>query len=206
MLNNRQIELNWHEIKSQILKHWDKLSAADVEKTYGESTKLASLVHEKYGSNSKFEKEYEKICMHVANKNRSTKEPNKYSIDDEVFNEMDLDDEDEDGMSNFDNHSANYTGISLSEKDIEEMLQPDFDGVGPEEQVGPLKEVELPIKPNIEETGINQQPDKKTAPDEFTPNHAPQAHSEDITLGRSNSSANTTSPSALSSSDATFKL
>ena len=50
------------------------------------------------------------------------------------------------------------------------------------------KEIDLPIKPETEEI--------VTAPDEFKKNQDPQVDSEDINLGRSNSSANTTSTSA----------
>lgn len=47
----------------------------------------------------------------------------------------------------------------------------------------------------------------KTATDEFKPNQVPRSEKkQDITLGRRNSSANTTSPSALISSGANKKL
>jgi hypothetical protein len=51
---------------------------------------------------------------------------------------------------------------------------------------------------------LNFKKNKKNnfAPDEFHPNQVPSQKGEDITLGRSNSSASTTSHSALSSSEA----
>lgn len=204
MLDNRQIESHWTQIKPQVLSHWTKLSESEVEKTHGNVKPLEKLVHSKYGKRVNFEKEYEEICNRFADKKKE-KLLRKESL---IENQDEMDDEDQDGMTYFDDHSADYTGLVVSQQDQEELLKPNMKGM--EEtiaQVGPLKEVELPIKPETEETGIHENTETKTAPDEIKPNHDPlSSNSEDITLGRSNSSANTTSPSALTSSEATKTL
>ncbi len=181
MLDNRQIEANWPQIRTSVLTHWKKLSEREVEKTHGNANSLGKLVKSKYGPDTNFEQEYEQICSRIAFKARKTRE--------EDFNE--LDDEDESGMTSFDDHSADYTGMKLNNKQTVAQSKP-------------VKEVELPIKPEVEETGIKEDTEIKTAPDDFKPNQDPHfSQNEDISLGRSNSSANTTSPSALISSETT---
>lgn len=179
MLDNQQIANNWPQIRSSVLSHWKKLSLNEVEKTHGNMNSLGKLVKSKYGSNTNFEKDYEQICSRFASKKRS----------EDDFDE--LDDEDESGMTSFDDHSADYTGMRVNNKQTVAQSKP-------------VKEVELPIKPEVDETGIKEDTEIKTAPDDFKPNQDPHSSkSEDIRQGRSNSSANTTSPSALISSETT---
>ncbi len=226
MLDNKDIQNHWNQIKPQVLAHWNKLNEAEVEKTHGNASSLGKLVHAKYGfSKNNFEREYEEICNHVshdkggrgpsiyAGKTKVMKDLSKNTIGEEGFNEnLDetLDDDiDEAGITRFDNdHSADYTGfkmnsgVRLSEKDQEELMQPDLKGME-------ASEAELPLETKINETGLKQNTNtnRKTASDEFKPNHDPSSSQrKDITTGRSNSSANTTSPSALTSSEATKKL
>ncbi|MGZ3789805.1 MAG: hypothetical protein ACXVLQ_14845 [Bacteriovorax sp.] len=203
MLSNKQIESNWGQIKSKILHHWKKLSDAEVERTHGSLSSLGRLVEKKYGADVNFEKEYEQICRQAT---RQHKNPSLYSEEARFYeteNEID-----EEGMGSFNDHSADYSRVGLSNMEKEEFLEPNLQGFEASEAIGaPSKEVDLPVKSEIDETEIKKDTKIKTAPDEFKPNHAPpSSNSEDITLGRSNSSANTTSPSALTSSDATKKL
>ena len=62
MLSQRDIQTNWPKIKSEVLSHWDKLSAADVEKTHGSVNSLNQLVQAKYGKSANFSDEFNKIC------------------------------------------------------------------------------------------------------------------------------------------------
>jgi hypothetical protein len=110
-----------------------------------------------------------------------------------------------DGFNNTNRHPRDYEnwlnekskmnkdmGKGLSDKEQEELLQPDLAGMeATDAQTTPMKE-------NTNTT----QNKKQTASDETKPNQVPQIHThEDIPVGRSNSSANTTSPSALTSSE-----
>jgi hypothetical protein len=110
-----------------------------------------------------------------------------------------------DGFNNTNRHPRDYEnylaqkqkmGKGLSEKEQEELLQPDLEGMeATDAQTTPLKK-------QINDKEKNMAQNKQTASDDFKPNQAPQTHThEDITLRRSNSSANTTSPSALVSSE-----
>ena len=62
MLNAQEIHTNWPKIKSQVLSKWNKLSAAEVESTHGDSIPLSKLIASKYGEVKDFDKTYEKIC------------------------------------------------------------------------------------------------------------------------------------------------
>jgi hypothetical protein len=192
---------HWNEIKTQVLSHWKKLNENEVEKTHGRKSDLEQLVKSKYGNEADFDREYEKICKPFANlyggKTPVEKELRKKTAAD-GFNEPD--DDDEEGMTNFDDTNADYTGLAMSEAEQEDLLKPDLQGMEASDAVG------TPETTETKETTTHN-PNKKTAPDEFKPNQDPRsAKSEDITKGRSNSSANTTSPSALTSSGATKKL
>jgi hypothetical protein len=210
VLDNGDNKSHWHEIKKQILTHWKKLNENEVEKTHGRKSDLEQLVNSTYGNLADFEREYEKICKPFADAAHKKFNDNLYGGKTPVerdlrkktaadgFNEPD--DDDEEGMTNFDDTNADYTGLALSEAEQEDLLKPDLQGMEASDAVG------MPVNPETEQT-TSQNPNKKTAPDEFKPNQDPRsAKSEDITKGRSNSSANTTSPSALTSSGATKKL
>lgn len=195
---------HWPEIKSHVLTHWKKLNENDVEQTKGRKSELAKLVKSKYGNASDFDREYEKICKPFADvdlysgKTPVERDLRKLTAAD-GFNEPD--DDDEEGMTNFDDTYADYTGLAMSEADQEEMLKPDLQGMEASDAVG------MPVNPENENKKTSQNTNTKTTPDEFKPNQVPRAaKSEDITEGRSNSSANTTSPSALISSGVTKKL
>ena len=62
MINNRNIQNNWPQIKTQVLSKWNKLSEAEVEKTHGDASSLGKLIQSKYGSNKDFDKTYDRIC------------------------------------------------------------------------------------------------------------------------------------------------
>jgi len=201
---------DWHEIKKKVVSHWNKLSESEVEQTRGNEKSLKELVQSKYGANSDFEKEYERICMPFAKQAKENfrhqlyggKTPVERDLQKQTaadgFNEPD--DEDEEGMTRFDDMNADYTGLAMSEAEQEELLKPDLKGMDASDaQTTPETEKQLKAK---------QKPNhNNTAPDDLKPNQDPRSEkNEDITLGRSNSSANTTSSSALFSSGANKKL
>jgi hypothetical protein len=201
-LHESEIKTHWHEIKKTILSHWNKLNASEVEQTHGNENSLRKLVQSKYGRLD-FDSEYEKICRPFADRARKhlyggttpvERDLRKKTATDEYNGP---DDEDEDGMSNFDDTNADYTGLALNEAQQEELLRPDLQGMEASElQTTPMNKEEY-------QNNVN----KIIAPDEFKPNQDPRSlKSEDIKLGRSNSSANTTSSSALISSGANKKL
>lgn len=198
--DSSEMKSHWHEIRKKILSQWNQLNEEDVDETKGDKHSLRNLVTEKYGKNAGFEKEYERICRPFADQAMySGKTPVERDLRKKTaadgFNEPD--DEDEEGMTRFDDMNADYTGLAMSEADQEELLKPDLQGMDASEaQTTPETTLQHKHKHK-----------NKSAPDELKPNQDPRsAKSEDITLGRSNSSANTTSPSALTSSGATKKL
>lgn len=128
---------------------------------------------------------------------KSMKDLTNKSVDDAGFNETD-------GYHNSDRHSKTFSGDPghLLE---EELLKPNLRGMNAEDaQSTPMREFTSEEKSKHKDTKHNKTNNKLTS-DEFTPNQAPQSSIEDITLRGSNSSANTTSPSALTSSEATSK-
>lgn len=195
---------NWHDIKKKVLSHWNKLNESEVEQTRGNEGSLRKLVQSKYGTNSDFDKEYERICKPFEKQTRNQLYGGKTPVERDLqkqtaadgFNEPD--DEDEEGMTRFDDMNADYTGLAMSEAEQEELLKPDLKGMDASEaQTTPETEKQLKQKPKH----------NNTAPDDLKPNQDPRSEKkEDITLGRSNSSANTTSSSALFSSGANKKL
>lgn len=203
--DSNEMKSHWHDIRKKVLSHWNKLNEKEVNETRGDENSLKNLIKKKYGSDAGFEKDYERICRPFADKARENFKEHLYGGKTPVerdlrkktaadgFNEPD--DEDEEGMTRFDDMNADYTGLALSEAEQEELLKPDLKGMDASDA---LTTPETKLQPNHK---------NKSAPDELKPNQDPQtAKSEDITLGRSNSSANTTSPSALTSSGATKKL
>lgn len=128
---------------------------------------------------------------------QSMKDLTNKSVDDAGFNETD-------GYHNSDRHSKIFGG-DPSHLLEEELLKPNLRGMDAEDaQITPMREFRKDENSKNKETKHNKTNNKQTS-DEFTPNHDPQSSIEDITLRRSNSSANTTSPSALTSSEATSK-
>lgn len=202
-LHESEIKTHWHEIKKKILSHWNKLNVSDVEQTHGNENSLRKLVQSKYGLLD-FDSEYEKICRPFTDRSRKHLYGGKNPVDKDLRKKTAADeyngpdDEDEEGMSNFDHTNADYTGLALNAAQQEQLLRPDLQGMeASEAQTTPMTKEEY--EKNIKK--------KKIAPDEFKPNQDPRStKSEDITLGRSNSSANTTSSSALISSGANKKL
>lgn len=195
---------NWHQIKRKVLSHWNKLNESEVEQTRGNEDSLKKLVQSKYGTQSDFDKEYERICTPFEKQARSQLYGGKTPVERDLQKQTaadglnEPDDEDEEGMTRFDDMNADYSGLAMSEAEQEELLKPDLRGMDASDaQTTPETEKQLKQKPKH----------NNTAPDEFKPNQDPRSEkSEDITLGRSNSSANTTSPSALISSGANKKL
>lgn len=112
-----------------------------------------------------------------------------------------------DGFNNVDRSTSRFAGDPGHELE-EEILKPDLKGMNAETMMTPMREYKEHRNSehkNKHKTKKHKTANSKPASDEFTPNQAPQHFREDITLGRSNSSANTTSPSALTSSAATSK-
>lgn len=110
-----------------------------------------------------------------------------------------------DGFNNLDRSSAQFINDPGHELE-EELLKPDLKGMeATDTQTTLMREIkrdsESPAEMKLKHTKTKTF--NKLAPDEFTPIQDPQH--EDITLGRSNSSANTTSTSALTSSGASSK-
>ena len=66
MLSNQDIQNNWPTIKSQVLAKWNKLSDSEVEKTHGDIKSLGRLVNTKYGnSEEEFDNTYNQICKNI---------------------------------------------------------------------------------------------------------------------------------------------
>ncbi|MBC7540644.1 MAG: hypothetical protein H7281_17625 [Bacteriovorax sp.] len=195
MLSNQQIQNNWPKIKSQVLSQWNELSESDVELTHGSSHSLGKLVQKKYGANVNFDQEYEKIC----NKYGTDNVTRKHKEMDMAEKSMDKDRDDQyltrqfcvtrpinetEGMKDIKHQSLGEEGFNESEYDgfhNVDRHSADYSG--------------LNYKIESKHNNIN-----KPAPDEIQTNQVPSPKDEDITLGRSNSSANTTSHSAITSS------
>lgn len=62
MLNQRQIHHQWPVIKEKILKHWNRLTEAEVDRTQGNVCELIKLVKKHYGTIEDFEEDFEDIC------------------------------------------------------------------------------------------------------------------------------------------------
>lgn len=110
-----------------------------------------------------------------------------------------------DGFNNLDRSSAQFSN-DPGHKLEEELLKPDLKGMEvTDTQTTLMREIKRDNASAAESKSKHQKTKtfNKLAPDEFTPIQDPR--DEDITLGRSNSSANTTSKSALTSSGATSK-
>lgn len=110
-----------------------------------------------------------------------------------------------DGFNNLDRSSAQFPNDPGHELE-EELLKPDLKGMEVTDTQSTLMRESKRDSESAAELKSKQPKTKtfnKLAPDEFTPIQDPR--DEDITLGRSNSSANTTSTSALTSSGATSK-
>lgn len=196
MFSNQQIQNNWPKIKSHVLSHWSELSDLEVEKTHGHSDSLEKLVHEKYGENVKFDREYEKICNLYA--------PNLTGA---KHYEMDM------AVSSMDKDRDDHylTGECCVTRPINEDTSPTSEGKnGGQERFyeSALDGFNNADRHSADYSGLNskigikQNTKIKYESDELTTNQVPSSKDMDITLRRSNSSANTTSHSALSSSEA----
>ncbi|MDD4972999.1 MAG: hypothetical protein PHY93_01540 [Bacteriovorax sp.] len=204
MLNNEQIQNNWPKIKSQVLSQWNKLSESEVEQTHGSSNSLGKLVQEKYGANVNFDQEYEKIC----NKFKSLHLGPKHSEMDMAEKSMDKDRDDQYLSAQFgvtrpiiEKSSSETVGIKdlrrkILDLDEEDFNESEYDGFNNTDRHS-ADYSGLNYKIETKQNNIN-----KPASDEIQTNQVPSPKDEDITLGRSNSSANTTSHSALASSEA----
>lgn len=130
---------------------------------------------------------------------RGMKDLSNKSVDDSGFNEQKTD-----GYHNVDRSSKAFEG-DPGHKMEEELLKPDLKGMeATDAQTTPMRRVSNPSgNPDKHSKHKDQKHTNiKSASDELTPNHDPQSQDEDFTKRGSNSSANTTSPSALSSSAA----
>ena len=202
MLSNQQIQNNWPKIKSQVLSQWNKLSESEVEQTHGSLNSLEKLVHEKYGANVNFDQEYEKICnrfkpFHLGQKH-SEMEMSAKSMD------KDRDDEYLAGQFgvtkpielNSGRESVEVKSLKRKIQSEENFDESEYDGFNNMDRHS-ADYSGLNYKIETKQNNIN-----KPASDEIQTNQVPSPKDKDITLGRSNSSANTTSHSALVSSEA----
>ena len=80
MLTRKKIQNNWSCIKIEMLKHWQKLTPAEVEKTQGSLAQIYHLVHEKYGYLENFYAEFEKVCDKCA-----TEYYKKINLEEELY-------------------------------------------------------------------------------------------------------------------------
>jgi len=177
-----QIESNWELIKNQIHKKWSNLSLSEIEKTGADFYKLLALINQK--NNNEFTSEDD--LNHIIRDNRS-----KTLRHNPNFYEAEYDEIDDEGMISIDSHTADYSGLGLTKSDSNEI------------QLSPQKEIELPLRPDKTEIGTEKNNEPNTTPDETIQNLSPLKNFEEIPLGRSHSSANTTSPSAFNSSEVT---
>jgi uncharacterized protein YjbJ (UPF0337 family) len=61
-INEATIKGKWLEIKGEIQKAWGNLTADELEKTKGDLTSIAGLVHQKYGeAHDSFQKKFAEI-------------------------------------------------------------------------------------------------------------------------------------------------
>ena len=68
MLDQKEIKVIWPQVKTGVLKRWDKLNPNEVEMTEGRVNALQMLVQEIYGRDAEFIHSFEDICAHcVAN-------------------------------------------------------------------------------------------------------------------------------------------
>lgn len=123
-----------------------------------------------------------------------------------TFNKEKVNESNADGFNNVDRSSGLFArdpGHVLEE----ELLMPDLKGMDAvDTQITLMNEFEEFNESKRKHSKIKQNiVNNKQAPDEFKTNQVPRLKEKDITLGRSNSSANTTSPSALTSSEAMSK-
>ena len=198
MLSNQQIQSNWTKIKSQVLSHWNKLTETEVEKTHGRSDSLSELIYKKYGMNTNFDQEYENICENYA----PIKLGSRNYVTDMAEKSMDIDRDDYYLMAK--NCVTRPIIFNTSEKKIntskrfgsKKFNESFLDGFNNED------------RHSTDYSGLNNKIEfnnLKTAPDGFTKYQVPGLNNKDITSRRSNSSANTTSHSALPSSEAMSK-
>jgi hypothetical protein len=197
MLSNQQIQSNWTKIKSQVLLHWNKLTEPEVETTHGWNNSLSELVFKKYGANGNFDQIFEVICDKVA----PIKLGSQRFVTDVAEKSMDKDRDDnyltaqkcvtrpivfkthkKKIMSNKNYGSENFNESFLDGFNNEDRHSADYSGLNNKIEFNKLK----------------------TASDGL-PKYQVPGFNKDITLGRSNSSANTTSHSALPTSEAMSK-
>ena len=201
MLSNQQIKNNWPSIKSQVLSHWNKLSESEVEETHGRMKSLLKLVREKYGNNNNFEKKFKHICdrytslklgkshaeMDMAEKSMDKDRDDQYLAGPYgVTRPIDFEPIEMDKIRNNILGKELFNEFSVDGFNNEDRHSTDYSG--------------LNSKIEIDNTNIEQ-----FASDEIQKYQVPRSKKQEITLGRSNSSANTTSHSALPSSEAKSK-
>jgi len=198
MLSNQQIQSNWTKIKSQVLSHWNKLTEPEVEMTHGFRESLSELIFKKYGMNSNFFQEYETICEDYA----PIKLGSQHIVTDMADKGMDIDRDDHYLtakncvtrpiiFNSYENKVMKNTIYNT--KDFNESL---LDGFNNED------------RHSTDYSGLNNKIEfnnLKTASDGLPKYQVPSLYNKDITSRRSNSSANTTSHSALLSSEAMSK-
>ncbi len=51
--SKKAVKHNWHEVKSEVLKNWNKITPEEIEKTTGDMKAVGALIQAKYGENQK---------------------------------------------------------------------------------------------------------------------------------------------------------
>lgn len=198
MLSSLQIQKNWPTIKSQVLKHWDKLSESEVEKTRGEKALLSKLVQSKYGKLEDFDKSFEKICKTSIPSSRNT-EANFNKTQPQVETELNGYKATAEKMDEF--HSG-----SPERQMNATFANVEYDGAGVESNASlyntnrhAFNEFEDSIQFDTHYNSITS--------DELSPNQDPSTSREDVPLGRSQSSATnqSTAQAASNSSEVSSK-
>lgn len=198
MLSSQQIQSNWPTIKSHVLTHWNKLSEAEVERTHGDTASLGKLVNNKYGNKENFDKAFEKICKNCIPSSRNTVDYDKAQPKTETefagyraeSNEMD---EFHSGSPER-RLNANFANVEYDEKGVEREADDELSAYNYERHSHAFNEYE-------DNRQFDTHYNLKT--DEFSQYQDPSSSSEDITLGRGNSSATnkSTANAASKSSD-----
>lgn len=194
MLNNQQIQNNWPTIKSHVLSKWNKLSESEVERTHGDTNTLGKLVRTKYGNNEEFDRAYDQICKVSVHSSRNTS----------VVAEKKFSSRQADGVPDFENRSKtapsaeagmyeNYNEFHTGSPEQRSSASYNkFEHT--DEYMNREADDELSHYMPTTNADLNQLNNTEpythfSAPDEFYPSQDPSSSSEDIPLGRINSSA-----------------
>ena len=166
--------MNWPEVKAEVLKKWNKLHAADVEQTKGNSEQLKKLVQDQYKDTSRFDSDYKTICEKCSAPFRSSNMTDGWK----KGTGMDVGSQGPktttEGAENPGTDSTwGYNGVDTNSESSD---------IHPGGQVN-TKEFMQSNDPIISDRSYSE------APDEFSPNQSPRSYATDIPLGGSQSSS-----------------